>query len=266
MSKIGILDSGVGGLSVLKEVYFNNLADEVYFLGDTKYFPYGIKPVEFIQERVFEIVSFFKNFGVEEVIVACNTASSVAYDFLVDNFRDIKIHSIVLGAIEGIKSYAFKKVGVLATKRTKESNIYPNLIHERISKNVEVYVQSCSDGPLLETIEKGIVEGEIIEKEIIKCTDPLVENGIEGLILGCTHLPFIKGVIKNLYPNLFIVDPSLEVVRFLSKANSIDEKNVEIFVTGEAEEFQAILNKLLGTNWTVKKVSLDRRDISVIKG
>ncbi len=265
MGKIGILDSGVGGLSVLKEVYLNNLADEVYFLGDTKYFPYGIKPVEFIQERVFEIVSFFKSLGVEEVIIACNTASSVAYDFLIDRFRELKIHSIVLGAIEGVKRYRAKKIGVLATRRTMESNIYPKLIHEKISDEIEVYVQSCSEGPLLETIEKGTVEGELIEKEIIKCTDPLVEKNIEGLILGCTHLPFVKKVIKDLYPNLFVVDPSLEVIKFL-KNNSKISTRVEIFVTGEAEEFQSILNRLLGMDWIVKKVTLDRSDVSVIKG
>lgn len=265
MSKIGILDSGVGGLSVLKEVYLNNLADEVYFLGDTKYFPYGIKPVEFIQERVFEIVSFFKSLGVEEVIIACNTASSVAYDFLKDRFRDLKIHSIVLGAIEGAKNYKAKKIGVLATRRTMESNIYPRLIHKKISDKIEVYVQSCSEGPLLETIEKGIVEGELIEKEIMRCIDPLVEKNIEGLILGCTHLPFVKKVIKDLYPNLFVVDPSLEVINFLRSDSNFNTK-VEIFVTGEAEEFQGILNKLLGMDWIVKKVTLDRSDVSVIKG
>lgn len=262
--KIGILDSGVGGLSVLKEIYSKNLADEVYFLGDTKYFPYGIKPVEFIQNRVSRIVDFFKDFGIDEVIIACNTASAVAYEYLIDKHRDIKIHSIILSAIEGVKSFDWKRIGVLATRRTLESNIYPRLIHEKKSQDIEVFVKSCSEGVLLDTIEKGIIHGEVIVKELKRCIDPLVDNKIEGLILGCTHLPFVKHVIKELYPSIPIIDPSQEIIKNIYGVQGKTSK-VYVFVTGEAQEFQDILKDLLRVEWKVENVVLDRSDVSVIK-
>ncbi|MFN3698748.1 MAG: glutamate racemase [Dictyoglomus sp.] len=262
--KIGILDSGVGGLSVLKEVYLKSLAEEVYFLGDTSYFPYGIKPVDFIQSRVSKIVRFFMDLGIEEIIIACNTASAVAYDYLVERYKDVKIYSIVLSAIEGMKNFNWRKVGVLATRRTLESKVYPKLVHERISEEVEVLVRSCSEGMLLETIERGIVDGELIEEELKKCTDPLIKEKIEGLILGCTHLPFVKQVISRLYPNMPIIDPSQEIIKLV---NTGKEKNVKvhIFVTGEPQEFQYIVKDLLKVEWNVENVDLDRSDVSVIK-
>lgn len=262
--KIGILDSGVGGLSVLKELYFKNLADEVFFLGDTKYFPYGVKPVEFIQNRVSYIVDFFKELGIDEVIIACNTASAVAYEYLIDKYKDIKIHSIILSAIEGFKNFEWRKVGVLATRRTLESNIYPRLIHERKSQDIEVFVKSCSEGVLLDTIEKGIISGEIIIKELKRCIEPLLKNKIEGLILGCTHLPFVKQVIEELYPNIPIIDPSQEIIKNIQNNRGKISK-VRIFVTGEASEFQEILKDLLKVDWKVENVTLDRSDLSVIK-
>lgn len=262
--KIGILDSGVGGLSVLKEIYFKNLADEVYFLGDTKYFPYGIKSVDFIQNRVSQIVNFFKDLGIDEIIIACNTASAVAYEYLIDKYKDLKIHSIILSAIEGVKNYAWKRIGVLATRRTLESNIYPRLIHERKSQNIEVFVVSCSEGVLLDTIEKGIIDGDIIVEELKRCIEPLLDNKIEGLILGCTHLPFVKHVIKELYPNVPIIDPSQEIIKNICNTQR-EASKVHVFVTGEAQEFEDILKDLLRVEWKVENVVLDRSDVSVIK-
>jgi|YelNatPaOPRAMG01_1025707.scaffolds.fasta_scaffold00532_30 glutamate racemase len=260
--KIGILDSGVGGLSVLKEVVERKVYDEVYFLGDTKYFPYGIKKVEFIQERVSEIVEFFIGLDIEEIIIACNTASAVAYDYLLDRFKDyhIKIYSIILSAVDGIKNTNWKKIGILATRRTKESKIYPTLINKFISQDIEVYVKSCSEGPLLETIENGIIDGEIIINELKKCIDPLIDRDIDGLVLGCTHLPFVKPVIERLYHQMPIIDPSQEILRVLSRENSTNPI-VKVYTTGNSVEFERIVNKLLNVGWKVEQVEIERSEM-----
>ncbi|HOP94866.1 MAG TPA: glutamate racemase [Dictyoglomaceae bacterium] len=257
--KIGILDSGVGGLSVLYEVFLKRSPKEIVFLGDTKYFPYGIKPVDFIQKRTSEIIDFFLRQGVDEVIIACNTASAVAYEYVVEKYS-IPIYSIVLTAVKALKNYNFRKIGVLATRRTTESEVYPFLINN-LYPDIEVFVKSCSEGPLLETIEKGIIDGEIIEKELINCTDPLINVGIDGLILGCTHLPFVKPVIRGLYPDLLIIDPSEEIIQFLSVEKSMQTK-VNIFVTGDNKEFQKILQKLLLVDWNVENIEIERSGIN----
>ncbi|HOJ92245.1 MAG TPA: glutamate racemase [Dictyoglomaceae bacterium] len=252
--KIGILDSGVGGLSVLYEVFLKKSPKEIIFLGDTKYFPYGIKSVNFIRKRTTEIIDFFLRQGVDEVIIACNTASAIAYEYVLEKYS-ISIYSIVLTAVNALKKYNFRKIGVLATRRTTESKVYPLLIN-KIFSDTEVFVKSCSEGPLLETIEKGIIDGEIIEKELVNCMDSLINIGIDGLILGCTHLPFVKPVIRRLYPDLPIIDPSEEIIQFLSVENSKQSK-VNIFVTGDSNEFQRILKKLLLIDWNVKNIEID---------
>ncbi|MCX7845399.1 MAG: glutamate racemase [Dictyoglomaceae bacterium] len=265
MKKLGILDSGVGGLTVLKSLIETNKLSQVIYFADTKYFPYGIKPVDFIQRRVEEIINFFLREEVEEVIIACNTASSTAYEYLKSKFS-IPVYSIVNSAIWGLSKFRGKKIGVLATRRTLESGIYPKMI-KKINPEIEVFVESCSEGPLLETIEEGIIEGEIIEGELFKCMIPLIKRNIEGLILGCTHLPFISPVIRKNYPNIKVIDPSEEIVNIVKLDNErVEEVKVDIFVTNNEIEFQEILRKLLKVNWDVKKIDWERSEVGAFKG
>lgn len=265
MRKFGIFDSGVGGLTVLKSLIETNRISEIIYFADTKYFPYGIKPVDFIQRRVEEIINFFLKEEVKEVVIACNTASSNAYDYLKDKFS-IPIYSIVNSALSGLSKFNGKRVGVLATRRTLESGVYPLMIRE-IDPKIEVFVESCSEGPLLEKIEEGIIEGEVIEEELHRCMLPLLEKKIEGIILGCTHLPFIFPVIKKNYPNLTIIDPSQEIINVIKiDKEKIEEIKVDIFVTHKELEFQSILKKLLKVNWNVKKIDWERSEVGAFKG
>ncbi|PMQ02507.1 MAG: glutamate racemase [Dictyoglomus sp. NZ13-RE01] len=263
--KFGILDSGVGGLTVLKSLVDNSITRDVIYFADTKYFPYGIKPVDFIQKRVEDIVQFFIEQKVDEVIIACNTASSNAYEYLKSRFS-IPIYSIVHSAILGLSNFKGEKIGVLATRRTKESGVYPYLIKKEYG-NIEVFVESCSEGPLLDVIEMGIIDGEIVEKELNKCLKPLLDKGIDGLILGCTHLPFVAPVIKRNYPNLTIIDPSEEILRLVTKDDNKSEYyNIIIYVSDKEKEFQEIVHNLLKVDWKVERKDLERSELSVIKG
>ncbi|MEN2984824.1 MAG: glutamate racemase [Dictyoglomaceae bacterium] len=265
MKKLGILDSGVGGLTVLKSLIETKKISKVIYFADTKYFPYGTKPVDFIQKRVDEIINFFLEEGVEEVIIACNTASSTAYDYLRNKFS-LPIHSIVNSALSGLSRFNGKILGVLATRRTLESGLYPQLI-KRINPEIKVFVESCSEGILLETIEKGIIEGEIIEEELHKCMIPLMEKNIEGLILGCTHLPFIAPVIKRNYSNITVIDPSEEIVNIVEKdEENVEEIKIDIFVTKNELEFKEILKKLLKVEWNVNKIDWERSEVGAFKG
>ncbi|MGB9857213.1 MAG: glutamate racemase [Dictyoglomaceae bacterium] len=265
MKKLGIFDSGVGGLTVLKNLIETNKIQEVIYFADTKYFPYGIKPVDFIQRRVEEIIEFFLEEEVEEVIIACNTASSTAYEHLKAKFS-IPIYSIVRSAIYGLSKFNGKRIGVLATRRTLESGIYPLLIKKDYPQ-IEVFVESCSEGPLLEIIEEGIIEGEVIEKELHRCMSPLLEKNVEGIILGCTHLPFISPVLKRKYPNLKVIDPSEEIVNIVKgKKETIEKVKINIFVSDKEIAFQEILKKLLKVDWIVKKIEWERSEVGAIKG
>ncbi len=264
MKKFGIFDSGVGGLTVLKSLIETNKISEVIYFADTKYFPYGIKPVDFIQKRVEEIINFFLKEEVKEVIIACNTASSTAYDYLKNKFS-IPIYSIVNSALSGLSKFNGKRIGVLATRRTLESGIYPLMI-KKIDPQMEIFVESCSEGPLLGKIEEGVIEGEVIERELHKCMLPLLKKNIEGIILGCTHLPFISPVIRKNYPNLTIIDPSQEIINIIKLENEkVEEIRVDIFVTDKELEFQDILKKLLKVNWNVKKIDWERSEVGAFK-
>jgi glutamate racemase len=267
MEKLGILDSGVGGLTVLKKIIDSNIFQEIIYFADSKYFPYGIKPVNFIKQRTEEIIEFFISKEVNEIIIACNTASSIAYEYLKSKFST-PLYNIVEPAISGIERFKGERIGVLATRRTLESGIYPLLINKKYPY-IDVFVESCSEGPLLEIIEEGIIEGEVIESEIYRCMKPLLEKNFQGIILGCTHLPFISPIIRKNYKDLFVIDPSEEILNILRIKRDINmgkEIKVNIYVSSDAFKFQEKVHRLLKTNYDIEEIDLERSEKIAFKG
>ncbi len=249
---IGLFDSGVGGLTVAQEVFAMLPQENIIYLGDTARTPYGPKPQEEVREFAFEISEFLINQGVKMIVVACNTATSAALDALQEAY-DIPIIGVVKpGAQAAIKSTNSRKVGVIATEGTVMSRAYEKAIAE-IDGDINVFQKAC---PLfVELVESGESETEKAQKIAANYLEPLKVSGVDTLILGCTHYPFLRQVIGDIMgPGVSLVFPAKEIalqVREILKGR--DELNIEngpsfhrFYVTSKADRFLEIGERFFG--------------------
>lgn len=254
---IGIFDSGIGGLTVFKSIAeaFNDV--DIYYLGDTARVPYGNKSRETIIRYSVECASFlYHNYKIDALVIACNTASSYAYDVL-SKLLPIPVIGVVLpGAESAIKKSRNKKIGVIGTTATIRSNSYYHAI-KNLSEEFEVYQKAC---PLLvPLVEEGWVEGEITKAILKKYLDEVVKEGIDTLILGCTHYPVLKKCITALYPDINVVDSSDAIIDYIKSADiNLNENAVRhIFITDESPSFEMLKDMLVG-NVKTEKIELSQ--------
>ncbi|WP_456465066.1 glutamate racemase [Persephonella sp.] len=252
---IGIFDSGIGGLTVFKEISKEFPKADIYYLGDTARVPYGNKSKETVIRYSVEAGNYLKSFGIDALIVACNTASSFALDTL-KNILDIPVIGVIEPGVEmAIRFTRNKKIGVIGTSATIKSGSYKNLLEKN---NVQIYQKPC---PLfVPLVEEGIIEGQIAELVVREYLDDLVAEGIDTLILGCTHYPLLKKTIKKIYPHLKIVDSSQAIAEFLHRENlRFNGSGLrKIFITDESESFERFKKVLIGD------IPLEKIDLSKI--
>lgn len=190
--KIGVFDSGVGGLSVLKSLYEARLFDEIIYYGDTARVPYGVKDKDTIVKFCLEALDFFSKFNIDMLIIACNTASAYALDAL--RLRaDFPIYGVIDAGVEATKKALLdknKKILVIATKATIHSKEYQNRLQEQGFTNVE----ALATGLFVPMVEEGIFEGEFLQSAMRHYF-----KGIEtpdALILACTHFPLLANSLS----------------------------------------------------------------------
>ena len=252
---IGMFDSGVGGLTVYKEVKKMLPNEKIIYIGDTKNFPYGSKTKESIIELSKRCIDFLISKNVKEVIIACGTATSQALDEM-RKIYDIPITGIIEPTVNYIKEKNFKNIGVIATRGTIRSNSWENNLRKQI-ENINVYNQEC---PLLAPMaEEGWVDNEIARltvKEYLKNF-----KNIDSLILGCTHYPLYENIIKELLPGVETINTGKVVAKYIENRNKIDKKclNVkedEFYLTDTECNFIDVATKILQSKIDIK--SLDR--------
>ena len=209
---IGIFDSGVGGLTVFKEIVKEYPNTDIYYLGDTARVPYGNKSKETIIRYSLECGEFLKSLNIDVLVIACNTASSYALPIL-EKYLDIPVIGVILPGVKtALKETKNKKIGVIGTVATIRSNSYKKLLLEN-DKNLEIFQKPC---PLfVPLVEEGMIDNHIARLVVKEYLDELINKGIDTLILGCTHYPLLKETIKSLYPNIRIVDSSKATAQFL---------------------------------------------------
>lgn len=190
--KIGVFDSGVGGLSVLKSLYEARLFDEIIYYGDTARVPYGVKDKDTIVKFCLEALDFFSKFNIDMLIIACNTASAYALDAL--RLRaDFPIYGVIDAGVEATKKALLdknKKILVIATKATIHSKEYQNRLQEQGFTNVD----ALATGLFVPMVEEGIFEGEFLQSAMC-----YYFKGIEtpdALILACTHFPLLANSLS----------------------------------------------------------------------
>ena len=256
---IGVFDSGIGGLTVLKEIRKVLPDEKIYYLGDTARVPYGEKTKELITRYSKEIVEFLLDKEVSAIVVACNTATALALEELRKTFKIPIIGVIKAGAKTAINTTKSGNIGVIGTKATVNSKRYEEEI-KKLSENVKVIAKAC---PLfVPAVEEGILDGKLVD-QIIKTYLDDFEKEIDTLILGCTHYPLLKSAIGKIYTNLNIVDPARETAldlkeileeKNLLKNDATKNREVKYYVTDGKDKFKEIGIMFLDEN--IEKVEL----------
>lgn len=203
---IGVFDSGMGGLSVLMNLYKLLPNEKFIYLGDTARVPYGSKAKESIIEYSKQCVQFLLEQNVKLIVVACNTASSVAMDAIYKIAKDIPVIEMINPATNGaVNSSNNGKIGIIGTKGTIKSEAYIKSLRKLDSfDNLKLFPKAC---PLfVPLVEESLVNHQVTEIITHEYLDEFKTNGIDTLILGCTHYPFLVSQIIQVLPDVNLID------------------------------------------------------------
>ena len=191
---IGVFDSGVGGLTVLKALAAELPGEQYIYLGDTARLPYGTKSAETVSRYALQATEAFTHYGIKALVVACNTVSSVALPLLTKKFSVPVIGVIEPGARAALEATRNQHVGVIGTRATIRSGAYEKAL--RATDN-NVRVSSCACPLLVPLIEEGLLNDDVTDRVILRYVEPLISDGIDTLVLGCTHYPLLTGAIAR---------------------------------------------------------------------
>ncbi len=245
---IGVFDSGIGGLTVVKALIKALPYQNIIYFGDTKNMPYGNKTNEEIINCVKNAVSFLNKFELEAIVIACNTADSVASS-TIKNIYNLPIYGVIEPTCKvALNTTKNNKIGVIATNACIESNEYEITIH-KYNNSTYVYSKAC---PLLaQFIEEGNFDiGNYQMRSMIKdYVDPLIKLDIDTLILGCTHYDLIMDICKDMYPNIQILSSSQCVINDIKNNIEVDSNKKadrQYYVSADSNKFKQIVSSFMG--------------------
>ena len=251
---IGIFDSGVGGLTVVREVMRNIPKERIIYFGDTARVPYGSKSKETILRYSRQIVNFLRSQDVKAIVIACNTASAFALEELSQEI-DIPIIGVVKpGAKVACATTKNNRVGVIGTKGTIASGLYTELIQE-INPNIHVVGKAC---PLfVPLVEENWLKDPVTKEVATRYLEELKEQDIDTLILGCTHYPLLRSMLRGIMgEDVTLVNPAYETAcrlrEMLHDMHLMNDQSLEegvnphqFFVSDAAESFRDFANSIL---------------------
>ena len=262
-SPIGIFDSGIGGLTVAKAIRTLLPKESLLYFGDTKHLPYGEKSSESIQEFSIHIANFLKNKDCKMIVIACNTASSVAYESVKKQCPEIEIVNVIDPVIQRIsKNKEHKTIGIIGTKGTINSKIYPKKIK---NASVKAEVKSLATPLLAAMIEEGFYNDEISEVIVHNYLKQDSLKSINQLILACTHYPIIQSLISDFYQQkIDIIDSASEVALYIKKIliskNLLGQEQPKhhFFVSDYTHSFEKSAKLFFGENIQLEEVKINR--------
>ncbi len=253
---IGVLDSGVGGLSILSELY-KAMPDKNYiYVGDTKNIPYGTKTPLEVYSYTKEILNYFLKNNVKNVVIACNTTSAVAYDELKNEFKDrLKIfpliQSIASCAIEGLKDK--DKIALLATRATVNSKKYEQEIHE-INSKIEVISIDCTG--FVEIVENRLYEEDKSIDLIKSKLDKVEKSGAKRVILGCTHYPYLVDIFRKIL-DVEYFNPAISLAQKVkNEINFNGNGEIKFYSTINPDEFKKSAKTFFDIKGNVELIEL----------
>lgn len=260
--KVGVFDSGLGGLTVLNSIQKIFKGAELFYIADTAYAPYGEKTPEQILDRCDNITTYLlENHGIEALIVACNTATSAAIKHLREKFPFL----IVIGTEPGIKPAIINtktsNIGVLATPRTLNGDKYQLLVNELSTiKKVKLHEQACVG--LVEQIEKGEINTQETFDMLENWLIPMKKDNVDTIVLGCTHYPLVDDIIKRIMGNdITLIETGNAIanrLKLLSEEKGhLNQGKLEISVYHTGEINKQMIEKILeNKNIEVRKCTI----------
>jgi glutamate racemase len=265
---IGIFDSGVGGLSVLRHIHHLLPDKRLLYFADQAHVPYGQRPageIRFLSDR---ITRFLLQKGASLIVVACNTATAAAIDHLRKTFHDVPFVGMEPAVKPGVTHSNNGKIGVLATAGTFESQRYASLL-ARFAGDVAAFESDCPG--LVELIEAGELESKETKRILETAVRPMLASEVDTLVLGCTHYPFVQPLVERIAgPTVTVIDPApavaRQVKRMLDQLDPRTERTdssepIRLFTTGDVGDFGRQVQYLLGQNWPVTFADLGEASI-----
>lgn len=258
-SPIGIFDSGLGGITVLRALYHQLPQESIIYFADTDRLPYGNRSPEELIQFVREILTWMEAQGVKMVVMACNTSSAVALDIIRSEFKTPVLGLILPGAMGAVRQG--KRIGVIATQATVSSNAYKNAILE-VNAAAEVWQVPCPE--FVPLIESNRINDPHTKQVAQQYLQPLIDQEIDTLIFGCTHYRHLSGVFKSILPSHVVcIDPAEHVVtateqelELMGWKNTAPPVPTRFAVSGCPEQFAQLSQRWLGYMPTVEKVAL----------
>ena len=260
-SPIGIFDSGVGGISVLRALREQMPEENVIYFGDQGHIPYGPRPMEQIRDFSEAITNFLLAHDAKLVIVACNTASAAALKHLRDTFPHVPFVGMEPAVKPAAEYTQTGKVGVLATPATFQGALYASVV-ERFGTGVELFQHTCPG--LVSQIELGELDTPKTRAILEDALLPMLRKNIDTVVLGCTHYPYVIPLIEQIVgENVRVIDPAPSVAkqakRLLEAGGVVNlsgaESNIQIFTSGDVKIVESVLPKLLNESASVRSVT-----------
>ncbi len=263
---VALLDSGVGGLTVVKEIFEQLPHENIVYFGDTARMPYGSRSPEEIRNFVYEIIDFLLIQDIKSIVIACNSATAAGLEYYREKVDLPLIGVIDPGVRAALQHTRNQKIGVIGTRGTIESGAYEKAF-ERAAPHVEVYSQSCPLFVLI--VENGLIDTPEAQKVAEEYLKPLRDQGVDTLILGCTHYPLMADVIQEAVgPQVKLISSAEETakeVKFI-----LEQENLlhgggglpcnRFYVSGPAKPLMEVADKLLGQKIKAYQVILEQKD------
>ncbi|NLD32574.1 MAG: glutamate racemase [Trichococcus flocculiformis] len=267
MSKkaIGFIDSGVGGLTVVKQAMKQLPNESIYYLGDSARCPYGPRPKEEVIQYTWEMTQFLLKKDIKMLVIACNTATAAALDVIRERIDIPVIGVINPGSRAAIKHSKNERIAVIGTKGTINSDVYKQTIKDK-DKGISVISMSCPK--FVPLVESNQYNGSIAKKVVAETLKPLLKESVDTLILGCTHYPLLTPLIQNVMgPCVTLIDSGAETVsevstlldyfRLAESSHNKQASEYRFYTTGSPKLFSDIAENWLGQSiFTIEKVDL----------
>ncbi|TWT11251.1 glutamate racemase [Streptococcus sp. sy004] len=260
---IGFLDSGVGGLTVVKELIRQLPQEEVVYIGDSARAPYGPRSAEQIRDFTWDLVRFLLTKDVKMIVIACNTATAVVWEDIKAKLEIPVIGVILPGASAAIQTNQGGKIGVIGTPMTIQSDIYREKI-QLLSPQTEVMSLSCPRfAPLVESNE---ISSNLAKQVVYESLIPMIDQGVDTLVLGCTHYPLLRPLIQEAVGDgVSLIDSGAECIRDVSvllnyfqlnRSWQEGEPNHRFYTTASAKIFKEIAE-----NWLKIEINVEHVDL-----
>jgi glutamate racemase len=259
MARIGIFDSGIGGVTVLHAIRALLPSEDLIYFGDSAHLPYGEKSMEQIRSLSEKVVDFLMKQDCELIVIACNTASAAALKHLRVKYPEYTFIGMEPAVKPAAEQTLTGVVGVIATTATFQGELFASVV-ERFAQHVRVLHQPCPG--LVQQIEAGKLHDEETKQLLRNWLLPMKNSNIDTLVLGCTHYPFVKeSIAEILGHDVRIIDPAPAIAKRVK--NLLEQKNtlnaaghlgqVTYFTSGNPAQFDETLYKLTGEHGNVRK-------------